>query len=255
MGKSAIARYRTPAIYQSNHCINASHASHLPSISPRYAKSPRTYNTSYTYTNIKKTHNTLELMRRWTFDLDIELGHGQPASYWARPVKKDDGLEVIMWIRCLRGERLPTASYARCPNLTNFFSCRRSSDRGGIEIVCRLFSTHQPTTHLRSRHRINPRSTRFVSGNAGAYRWRPPKCYVYQWSTGREVARDVLRSFSQFPRPEKCPFFVIGDGSRCFLVNFLHNSGQISFSQTPGRHPPYITGLRVNSDPRVSRSP
>ena len=112
-----------------------------------------------------------------------------------------------MWIRCLRGERLPTASYARCPNLTNFFSCRRSSDRGGIEIVCRLFSTHQPTTHLRSRHRINPRSTRFVSGNAGAYRWRPPKCYVYQWSTGREVARDVLRSFSQFPRPEKCPFF------------------------------------------------
>ena len=140
-------------------------------------------------------------MRPWTFDLDIELAHGQPASCWARPVSIDDGLEVIMWIRCLGGERLPTASYALRPNLNKlFFSARSSSERRGIEIFCRLFSTHQPTTHLRSRYRINPRSTRFVSGKASEYRWRPPKFHVEPWSRGREVARDVLRSL---PKPEK----------------------------------------------------
>ena len=31
----------TPVIYQSNHCINASHESHIPITSPRRAKSPR----------------------------------------------------------------------------------------------------------------------------------------------------------------------------------------------------------------------
>ena len=113
-----------------------------------------------------------------------------------------------------------------------------------MEIFCRLFSTHQPTTHLRSRYRINPRSTRFVSGKASEYRWRPPKFHVDSWSRGREVARDVLRSL---PKPEKCLFFAIGDGSRFFVICFLYTSGQMFFSQTPGRRPPYITGLRVNS--------
>ena len=44
---------KTPAIYQSNHCTNATHASHLPIISPRWATSLRIHSTSYTYTNIK----------------------------------------------------------------------------------------------------------------------------------------------------------------------------------------------------------
>ena len=95
---------RTPAIYQSNHCINASHT--------------RTHT---------KTHSTLQLMRRWTFDLDIKLTHGQTASYWARPVNIDDGLEVIMWTRCLGGDRFPTASHALRPNLNKLLFLPRSS--------------------------------------------------------------------------------------------------------------------------------
>ena len=96
-----------------------------------------------------------------------------------------------------------------------FFSPRSSSERREIEISCRLFSTHQPMTHLRSRYRINPRLTRFVSGKASEYRWRPPKFHVDSWSRGREVARDVLRSL---PKPEKCLFFAIGNGSRSVVT-------------------------------------
>ena len=141
-------------------------------------------------------------MRRWTFDLGIELTQGQPASYLARPVNIDDGLEVIMWIRCLGGERLLTASYALRPNLDKLcFSPRSSSESRGIEIFCRMFSTHQPTTHLRSRYRINPRLTRFVSCKASEYRWRPPKFHVDPWSRGREVARDALRSCLLYTSP------------------------------------------------------
>ena len=178
-------------------------------------------------------------MRRWTFGLDIELVHGQPASCWARPVSIDGGLEVIMWIRCLRGERLPKACYL-CSSpksaQTNFFA----SERREIEIFC-LFFLPQPTTHLRSRYTLHPRSTRFVSGKASEYRQRPPKIHADAWSRGREVARDVLRSL---PKPEKCLFFAIGDGSRFFIMCFLYTSGQMFFSQTPGRR-----------HPRVGRSP
>ena len=60
-------------------------------------------------------------MPRQTFDLDIEPTHGQPASYRARPVNVDDGLEDIMRVRRIGGERLPTASYALRPNLNLFF--------------------------------------------------------------------------------------------------------------------------------------
>ena len=42
-------------------------------------------------------------------------------------------------------------------------------------------------------------------------------------------------------------FFAIGEGSRFFVVCFLYTSGQVSFSETPGRRPPHIAGLRVNS--------
>ena len=140
-----------------------------------------------------KTHSTLQLTRRWTFDLDIELS--QPASHWARPVNIDDGIEVITCIRCLGGERFAHGVLCSSPTPEQtFFSLRSSSERRGIDTFCRLFSTHQPTTHLRSRYRINSRSTRFVSGKASQCRWRPPKFHVDPWSRGREVARDALRS-------------------------------------------------------------
>ena len=49
------------------------------------------------------------------------------------------------------------------------------------------------------------------------------------------------------PNPKNAYFSAIGDGSRFFVICYLHTSGQMFFSQTPGRRPPYITGLRVNS--------
>ena len=133
----------TPAIYQSNRCINASHASHLPIKSPRWAKSPRIHSTSYAYTNIQK-HSTQQLTRRQAFNLDIEPTHGQPASYRARPVTIDDGLEDIMWIRCLGDERLPTAFYALCPNLNKLlFSPREEGSR--YFVVCFLHPSRRYT--------------------------------------------------------------------------------------------------------------
>ena len=53
----------------------------------------------------------LHTSRRYTFDLDIESTHGQPASCRARPVNIDDHLENSMWTHGVGGERLPAVSY------------------------------------------------------------------------------------------------------------------------------------------------
>ena len=71
--------------------------------------------------------------------------------------------------------------------------------RGGtydftLKAVNTLIKTAHSTIGLRSRHRINPPPSRFVSGMAGACRWRPRKYQVDPWSRGREVARGVLPS-------------------------------------------------------------
>ena len=66
---------------------------------------------------------------------------------------------------------------------------------------------------LRSRDRINPRSTRLVSGKANECRWRPRSYHVDAWSTRGEVARGILRSS---PKPDKnVPgiFLAIGEVS------------------------------------------
>ena len=119
-GKSEIARDRlrqpstnqidgltraTPATYQSYLPDGRNHPAYIA-----HRKRKRTHE----HIN---THSALQLMRRWTFDIDRELTHDRPASYWARPVSIDDGLEVIMWIRCLGDERLLAAFYALPPNL------------------------------------------------------------------------------------------------------------------------------------------
>ena len=124
-----------------------------------------------------------------------------------------------MWIRCLGGERLPTASYALRPNLNNlfFFTSEQLGEKRD-RYFCRLFSTHQPTTHLRFRYKRNPRSTRFVSGKASEYRWRPPKFHVEPWSRGREVARDVLRSL---PKRENA-YFLPSEMDRDFLSSVFY---------------------------------
>ena len=101
------------------------------------------------------------------------------------------------------------------------------------------------TIDLRSRHSmINPWPTRLVSGKANECRWRPRRYRVDPWSRRRGVARGVIRSS---PKPEEGLVFAIGEGSRNFVVCFLHTRGQMFLYQTPGRRPPRITGRIVNT--------
>ena len=46
-------------------------------------------------------------------------------------------------------------------------------------------------------------------------------------------------------------FFSVGEGSRFFVVSFLHLSAQICLYQTPGRRPSRITGRAVNTVTRL----
>ena len=68
--------------------------------------------------------------------------------------------------------------------------------RGGtwtFEIVNEMIRTPRVTIDRRSRHRIDARSTRFVSGKASECRWRPWRYQEDPWSRGGEVAHGVLR--------------------------------------------------------------
>ena len=112
------------------------------------------------------------------------------------------------------------------------------------KVSTRWSKTAHATIGLRSRHRIDPRPTRFVSGKASECRWRPRRDQVDPWPRGREVARGVLRSF---PKPKKKSFFAIGERSKNVVACFLHSSAQMCLYQTPGRHPPPITGRFVNT--------
>ena len=144
-----------------------------------------------------------------------------------------------MWIRGLGGERLLTMSYALPPNMNMFFCIYEEGSRLRI---CRLFSTHQPTIYLRSRYRINPRSTRFVSGNTSG--WPPRKKHADSWCRGREVARGFLRTLLN---RAKISILCHQRGIEIFAVCFLYTSGQtFFFSQTPDRRPPHITGRHGN---------
>ena len=92
----------------------------------------------------------------------------------------------------------------------------------------KLSSSRSKTAHamvdLRSRHRINPRPARFVSGKAGECRWRPWRYQVDPLSRRREVARGVLRPSS---KPKKRSVLAIGEGPIFFVVCFLHISVQM----------------------------
>ena len=76
--------------------------------------------------------------------------------------------------------------------------------RSRWKLWTRWSKTSHATMDLRSRHRINPRSTLFVSGKTNECRWRPRRYQVDPWSRGGEVARGVLRSS---PNPEKMSIF------------------------------------------------
>ena len=205
---------RTPAIYQSNHGINASHASHLPIISPRWAKSPRIHSTWCTRTrthknaqhtaaratmNVRSRHVTNPRSTHYVVGKASECRR-RPRSYHIDPLSRRG--EVAHGVLC----------FSPKPEQT-FFSPWSSSERRGIDIFCRLFSTHQPTTHLRSRYRIKPRSTRFVSGKASEYRWRPN----FMWIHGLGGERLLVMPYAPCPNPKNASFFAIKDGSRFFL--------------------------------------
>ena len=91
--------------------------------------------------------------------------------------------------------------------------------RGGtcaftLKIVSTLIKTAHATIGLRSRHRINPPSTRLVSGKGNECKWRPRRYQVDTWSRRRDVARSVLRSS---PKPEKRSVFSRRRGIEIFL--------------------------------------
>ena len=103
-----------------------------------------------------------QLTQRLVFDLDIEATHGQPGSCRARPVKVEDGLEDIRWIRGLGGEKLPAASYALLPNLKKgvFFAIGEGSR---IFVACFLHSSAQMCLYQTSGRRRPPITGRFVN--------------------------------------------------------------------------------------------
>ena len=87
---------------------------------------------------------------------------------------------------------------------SNFYLLMRLHAAEPVLSRCKLSIRWSKTAHvtidLRSRHRINPRATRFVLGKDNECRWRPRRYQVDPWSRRREVARGVLRSS---PKPEK----------------------------------------------------
>ena len=100
------------------------------------------------------------------------------------------------------------------------------------------------TIDLRSRHRINPRPARFLSGNANEFRCRPRRYQVDPWSRGRGVAPGVLRSS---PTPEEMSILCHGRGIEDFCRLFPTHPWTNVLYQTPGRRLPRITGRVVNA--------
>ena len=101
------------------------------------------------------------------------------------------------------------------------------------------------TIDVRSRHRINPLPTRFLSGKADECRWRSRRYQVDPWSRSREVARGGLHSS---PKPGKGSIFATGERSTTRTVCFPPTArGQVFSYQTPGRRPTRITGHVVNT--------
>ena len=149
-------------------------------------------------------------MRRWTFDLDKEVTHGQPASYWARPVSIDDGLEVIMWIRCLGGERLPTASYALRPNLNNFFFSPRREERPRFFVLWYRHASRRHTFDLDTEYTHGQRAScraRRANADGDLRNWT----WIHVLGGERLI---VMSSF--FTQTPKMPIFLPSDMDRDF---------------------------------------
>ena len=91
------------------------------------------------------------------------------------------------------------------------------------KLSTRWSKTAHATIGLRSRHRSNPRPTRFVSGKAGECRWRPRRYRVIR-GLGGEKLPAALNAL--LPNLKKGLFFAIGEGSRIFVACFLPGTQQ-----------------------------
>ena len=118
-----------------------------------------------------------QLTRREAFDLDTEINHGQPGSCRANSVNLDDGLEDIRWIRGLRGEKLPAASYALLPDLKKGLSFA-IGEGWRIFVACFLHSSAQMCLYQTPGRRPPRVTDRFVNtvtrGWVGAPNERAP---------------------------------------------------------------------------------
>ena len=101
------------------------------------------------------------------------------------------------------------------------------------KLSTRWSKTAHATIEFVSRHRNNPRPTRFVD---------------IRWIRGLGGGKLPAASYVIFPKPaKKGYFFAMGEGSRFFVACFLHSSAQRWLYQMPGRRPPPITGRFVNT--------
>ena len=73
-----------------------------------------------------------------------------------------------------------------------------------------------------------------------------------RWGRRLGGERSPTASYALLPNLKNGLFFAIGEGSRFFIVCFLHTSCQTFLYQTPGRRPPHITGRFVNTVTRGS---
>ena len=84
---------------------------------------------------------------------------------------------------------------------------------GGIEIICRLLPTHQPTLHLRFRHGINPRST--------------PSSWARPASLYDRLENNIWIHGVWGERLAGCPMHF--SQTSCMVVCFLYPSDQMLF--------------------------
>ena len=166
-------------------------------------------------------------------------------SYLSKLFKKkpaEDTLVPPLWGTREKNIRFSSIICARC--------CTRRNLRFHVE-NCQQADpkTAHATIGLRSRHRSNPRPTRFVSGKAGECRSWPRRYQVDPWSRGREVARGVLRSS---PKPEKRPPFC----HRRRIENFgRQQRPNVCISDARPAPATYHRSFCEQCDQRVGRSP
>ena len=147
----------------------------------------------------------------------------------------DDGLEDVMWISCLAGERLPTASYTICPNLNKLFFSPSREEGSRFFVACFLHPSRRYTFD------IDVESTH---GQPASCRARPVNIDDLQngmWIRGLGGERLSAMSYALRPNLKKCLIFAIGAGSRflvasvfctpaakCFLLRRLAGARHIS---------------------------